>query len=111
MGRENSCGGRTQFDRRRQRMKISHDENRSGKFAAAAFSCGLACLLLAGCASSNSDAPSTPKPGSGIVEFREITRQAHRSVAAVVDSLQSVAREPGRADADFDRAFNDLELT
>ena len=92
-------------------MKISGDENRLGKSFAAAFSCSLACLLLAGCASSSSDTPSTPKPGSGIVEFREITRKAHSSVAAVVDSLQSAAREPGRASADFDRAFNDLELT
>jgi len=92
-------------------MKISNDENRSSKFAAAVFTCGLAWFLLAGCASSNSDAPSTPRPGSGIVEFREIAGRAHRSVAAVVDSLQSAAREPGRANADFDRAFNDLELT
>ena len=92
-------------------MKIASDENRLSKIGATVFIRSFACLLLAGCASSNSDAPSTPKPGSGIVEFREITRQAHRSVAAVVDSLQSVAREPGRADADFDRAFNDLELT
>lgn len=92
-------------------MRISNDENRPWTSSGAVFSCSLACFLLAGCASSNSDAPSTPKPGGGIVEFREITQRAHRSVAAVVDSLQSVAREPGRADADFDRAFNDLELT
>jgi len=74
------------------------------------FLSGLLCLLLAGCAS-HSNTPPIPTPGSGIVEFRDITQQAHRSVATMVDSLQTVAREPARADADFDRAFNDLELT
>jgi hypothetical protein len=70
----------------------------------------LLCALWAGCAS-HSDTPPIPAPGSGIAEFRQITQLAHRSVANMVDSLQTVAREPTRADADFDRAFSDLELT
>jgi hypothetical protein len=69
-----------------------------------------ACLLLVGCASTSKPA-SSPRAGSGIVEFRRVTQQAHRSTAAIVDSLLAMAREPGRVAPDFDRAFNDLELT
>ena len=70
-------------------------------------------LLIAGCAGPPR-AGSQPKPGSGIVEYREITRQAHRAVTDVVDSLEALA--PGSSGFDrqlarFDRAFKQLELT
>src|SRR5688500_13110177 len=62
-------------------------------------------LLLAGCAT-----PAGDKPGSGIAEYRKITREAHRSVAATVDALEDLnLRTP--ALANFDRAFHELELT
>src|SRR5688572_4074061 len=91
-------------------MKNCGAESRFSTPPAPLLVCSLACLLLAGCAS-DSNAPPAPTPGSGIVEFREVTRQAHRAVAATVESLQTVARQPNGADADFDRAFKDLELT
>jgi primosomal protein N'' len=69
-----------------------------------------------GCASS-SGSSSAPKPGSGIAEYREVTREAHRSVAATVKSLESLAQPPAQpllqhpALPGFDRAFHQLELT
>src|SRR5262245_38512598 len=70
-------------------------------------------LLAAGC-SSPVGTSSQPKPGTGIIEYREITQQAHRAVADVVDSLEALA--PGSSGFDrhlarFDRAFKQLELT
>jgi hypothetical protein len=58
-----------------------------------------------------------PKPGSGIAEYRQIAREAHRSVAATVESLEALARpsaddsKPHPELARFDRALHDLELT
>ena len=72
-------------------------------------------LLVAGCASQPQS--SQPKPGSGIAEYREITREAHKAVAATVDSLTELARpnlktsKPHPALAGFDRAMHQLELT
>jgi hypothetical protein len=72
--------------------------------------CGLACLVLAGCAGP-SDPPRIPSPGSGLVEYRDVTRQASRAVAATLDSLHAVAQDPARGVADFDPALRQLELT
>ena len=71
--------------------------------------------LAGGCASP-SGGSSAPQPGSGIAEYRQVAREAHRSVAAVVDSLEALPRNctpaSTRPDLDrFDRAFNRLEVT
>jgi len=73
-------------------------------------------LVLPGCAGPSGKS-SQPKPGSGIAEYRQITREAHRSVTATVESLEALAR-PSMGDskphpelARFDRALHDLELT
>jgi len=66
-------------------------------------------LILAGCAAP-SGTRSSPKPGSGIVEYREITRQGHRAVSATVDALEALTPS-NPALADFDRALSQLELT
>ncbi|MCI0748011.1 MAG: hypothetical protein L0Y58_21600 [Verrucomicrobia subdivision 3 bacterium] len=59
------------------------------------------------------DTRSIPRPGRGIAEYREVTRQAHRAVDGVVDSLETLAQGSGseRQLAQFDRAFEQLELT
>ncbi len=73
-------------------------------------------LLLAGCAGPSGKS-SQPKPGSGIAEYRQIAREAHRSVTATVESLEALARpstdisKPHPELARFDRALRDLELT
>jgi hypothetical protein len=70
-------------------------------------------LLAAGC-SSPVGTSSMPKPGTGIIEYREVARQAHRAVADVVDSLEALAAGSSRFDRQlvgFDRAFKQLELT
>jgi hypothetical protein len=73
-------------------------------------------LLLPGCAGP-SETNSQPKPGSGIAEYRQIAREAHRSVAATVESLEALTRprtddsKPHPELARFDRALHDLELT
>jgi small-conductance mechanosensitive channel len=73
-------------------------------------------LLFAGCASPR-ETGSRPKPGTGISEYRELTRDAHRSVAAVVASVNAMAQpqpdtaKPHPALAEFDRAMENLELT
>jgi hypothetical protein len=73
-------------------------------------------LLQAGCAGP-SGTGSQPKPGTGIAEYRQIAREAHRSVAATVESLEALARphsgnsKPHPELARFDRTLHDLELT
>ena len=74
--------------------------------------------VIAGCAgtSETSRIPPVPKPGKGIAEYREIARVAHKAVARTVDSLESLPEFSGpqnsqRRVSDFDRAFEDLELT
>ena len=58
-----------------------------------------------------------PKPGSGIAEYREVTRNAHRAVAETVKSLEALAQphaqtsSPHPALRGFDRTFHQLELT
>jgi len=71
--------------------------------------------LAGGCASP-SGGSSAPKPGSGIADYRQVAREAHRSVAAVVDSLEALPSystpSSMRPDlARFDRAFHQLEVT
>lgn len=72
--------------------------------------------LGGGCASPSGDS-SAPKPGSGIAEYREVTREAHRSVAATVKSLEALTRSQAKTSLQhpalpgFDRAFHQLELT
>jgi hypothetical protein len=71
--------------------------------------------LAGGCASP-SGGSSAPKPGRGIAEYREVAREAHRSVAAVVDSLEALrSYSPPSSSrpalARFDRALNQLEVT
>jgi small-conductance mechanosensitive channel len=67
--------------------------------------------LVGGCAAP-SGSSSAPKPGSGIAEYRQVAREAHRSVAAVVDSLAALPRSSAPPDlARFDRALGQLELT
>ena len=71
--------------------------------------------LAGGCASP-SGGSSAPKPGSGIAEYRQVAREAHRSVAAVVDSLEALLNYSTTASkrpdlTRFDRAFNQLEVT
>jgi len=69
-----------------------------------------------GCASAPKES-AAPKPGSGLAEYREVTRGAHEAVAATVTSLESLSLpEPQPllqhpALAGFDRAFRHLELT
>src|SRR5829696_5073988 len=73
-------------------------------------------LLLTGCAGP-SGTSSQPKPGTGIAEYRQIAREAHRSVSATVESLEALARpnaddsKPHPELARLDRALHDLELT
>jgi hypothetical protein len=72
--------------------------------------------LASGCASPSGD-PSAPKPGSGIAEYRVVTRDAHRAVADTVKSLEALAQphaqtsSPHPALRGFDRKFHQLELT
>ena len=68
--------------------------------------------LASGCASPSGD-PSAPKPGSGIAEYRIVTRDAHRAVADTVRSLEALAQasSPQPALRGFDRSFHQLELT
>jgi len=71
--------------------------------------------LVGGCASP-SGGSTAPKPGSGIAEYRQVAREAHQSVAAVVDSLEALPSystpSSMRPDlARFDRAFHQLEVT
>ena len=78
--------------------------------------------LVSGCASPSGDS-SAPKPGSGIAEYRVVTRGAHRAVADIVQSLEALAQPRGTTLAatqvasphpglrEFDRAFHQLELT
>ena len=72
--------------------------------------------FAAGCAAPSGDS-STPKPGSGIVEYRHMVREARRSVAATVKSMEALAQPnaqtstPHPALAGFDQAHHQLELT
>jgi hypothetical protein len=69
-----------------------------------------------GCASSRSTPPA-PKPGRGIAEYRDVTREAHDAVAATINALDLLMRPKAKAMLehpdlpDFDRAFYQLELT
>lgn len=72
--------------------------------------------LLHGCTSPSGDS-SAPKPGSGIAEYRDVTRDAHRAVAATVKSLEALAQSTAPPSLQhpalpgLDRAVHDLELT
>lgn len=70
-------------------------------------------LLLCGCAASSREF-SQPKPGRGIAEYRQLARDARRSVAATVDSLDALSRAApagGKALDRFDSAVHELEVT
>lgn len=77
----------------------------------------LAVGWLAGGCTAPSGSSATPKPGSGIAEYRQVVREAHRSVATTVKSLEALAqpytqtalRHP--ALPGFDHALHELELT
>lgn len=87
------------------------------KTVASLLALSLALGWVAGGCASSSGVSSAPKPGTGIAEYRTVAREAHRSVAATVKSLESLAqpytqtalRHP--ALPGFDRAFHQLELT
>jgi len=67
--------------------------------------------LAGGCAAPSGES-SAPKPGSGIVEYRAVAREAHRSVVAVVDSLAALPRSSAAPSlAKFDDTFHRLEVT
>ncbi|HEY0551135.1 MAG TPA: hypothetical protein VGF13_16130, partial [Verrucomicrobiae bacterium] len=76
--------------------------------------------LAGGCASGKTSQPSSssaPKPGSGIVEYRALTHDAHRAVAATVKLLEALAQPASPTSAthpalpQFDRTLHQLELT
>jgi len=73
-------------------------------------------VFAGGCAAP-SNASSAPKPGRGIAEYRQVARDAHRSVTDVVEALDALAQgtstpsAPPPALAGFDRALMQLELT
>ena len=74
----------------------------------------LPCLAY-GCASTPSGSPA-PRPGRGIAEYREVAREAHHSVAAVVDALEGLPKSftpPSTRPnfARFDKSLHQLELT
>jgi len=72
--------------------------------------------LAGGCAAP-SGSSTMPKPGSGIAEYRQVVREAHRSVAATVKSLEALAQPSAQTSsthpalAGFDRALHQLALT
>jgi hypothetical protein len=72
---------------------------------------------LAGGCSSPARSSSAPKPGSGIAEYRALTRDAHRAVADTVKSLEALAQPqaqpstPHPALPRFDRSVQELEVT
>jgi hypothetical protein len=74
-------------------------------------------VWLAGGCAAPSGSSAAPKPGSGIAEYRQLVREAHRSVAATVKSLEALsqphaqASAPHPALAGFDQALHQLELT
>src|SRR5262245_43543218 len=61
-------------------------------------------LIAGGCASSSRKSVQ-PKPGSGIAEYRALTREAHDAMTATMNSLDALARAENLASAlpDFDR--------
>ena len=70
-------------------------------------------LLFGGCTTPSGEV-SQPRPGDGIAEYRQLARDAQRSVAATVDSLDALSRSAA-ADAKaldrFDSAIHELEVT
>jgi small-conductance mechanosensitive channel len=110
MGREEH-GGAAQFHGSRQRVKKSP---RISSVVGPLLLLG-AGWLVAGCAGPSA-VSSAPQPGKGIAAYRQVTQEAHRSVAATVKALEALAQPNTRTTvypglSGFDRAFNDLELT
>jgi|SRR6185369_5194114 small-conductance mechanosensitive channel len=68
--------------------------------------------LAGGCVSPSADS-SAPKPGQGIAEYREVTREARGRVAAMVDAVEALAQSSGSSSklSGFDRALHQLEVT
>ena len=69
-------------------------------------------LLITGCASLST---AQPKPGTGIAEYRKLTRDAHQAVVAILQSLEALARpstaSPHPSLGAFEHALENLELT
>ena len=75
-------------------------------------------LFAGGCASRPAETKSSaPVPGQGITEYREVTRESHKAIAAMVKSLDALAVASAQGDKfqkalpGFDRALHQLELT
>jgi len=69
--------------------------------------------ITGGC-STPSGGSAPPKPGSGIAEYREITRDAHQAVANMVDRLEDISVSfpaSSRPLERFDRTLLQLEVT
>jgi hypothetical protein len=66
-----------------------------------------------GCATKNSS-DNAPEPGSGIVEYKEMTRQATSSIRSVVNSLDKVAAQappcPPKLSNDFSQQVLQLQV-
>jgi len=70
-------------------------------------------LMPVGCATKNSS-DNAPEPGSGIVEYKEMTRQATSSIRSVVNSLDKVAAQappcPPKLSNDFSQQVLQLQV-
>ncbi len=66
---------------------------------------GLALLLLAGCASSGSQAKK-PRPRDGIAEYRQVAVDARKAMRSALNSLAAVSAEPNRCPPKVLSAFS-----
>src|SRR5262245_56365364 len=95
-------------------MKTSHS---SAALASLLVLSLAAAWFAGGCGTPSSGGSTAPKPGSGIAEYRAVVRDAHKAVAATVQSLEGLAvpaaqtSVPPGALRRFDKAFSHLELT
>jgi hypothetical protein len=62
--------------------------------------------LLGGCATQQSDT-SAPEPGSGVVEYKQITKEAIASLHTALDSLDKVSTQPNPCPPKVITAFSD----
>ena len=93
---------------------MQRDRNFLNLVAFSAAMLGALSAFVAGCVST----PGTtaqPKPGTGIAEYRKLTRDAHQAITATLKPLQALARPADRTPhpdlATFDRALEKLEIT
>ena len=92
-------------------MKSSHSLTAAVSLLALSLTFG----WLGGGCTSPSRSTAAPKAGNGIIEYRKVAREAHRSVAAAVNALEALPRSftpPSTLPtlAGFDRALGQLEL-